>query len=41
MTILLTVGIRPGSFQDFRIESQRMTPTPMTFNRQAQSAKGR
>jgi len=39
--IRLVLGARPGSFQDFRIESHRMTPTPMSFSRPAISAKGR
>ena len=34
-------GVRPGTLQDFCIESQRMTPAPFTFSRQAQSPKGR
>ena len=34
-------GVRPGTLQDFCLESQRMTPTPYTFNRQSQSPKGR
>jgi hypothetical protein len=39
--ILLYLGARPGSFQDFRIESHRVTPTPFSPSRQAQSPKGR
>jgi hypothetical protein len=34
-------GARPGSFQDFHIETHRMTPTPVSFSRQSQSARGR
>ncbi|CAF0950787.1 unnamed protein product [Rotaria sordida] len=34
-------GVRPESFQDFRIESHRMTTTPLSFTRQSQSPKGR
>jgi hypothetical protein len=39
--ILLYLGARPGSFQDFRIESHRVTPTPFSPSRQTQSPKGR
>ncbi|CAF4899154.1 unnamed protein product [Rotaria socialis] len=38
MTIL---GARPGTLQDFCLESQRLVPTPFMFGRQAQSAKYR
>ncbi|CAF3750615.1 unnamed protein product [Rotaria sp. Silwood1] len=34
-------GVRPGTLQDFCIESQRMVPTPFMFSRQSQSAKNR
>lgn len=34
-------GYRPGTLQDFCIESQRMIPTPIVFSRQSQSAKSR
>ncbi|UJR22622.1 hypothetical protein I4U23_025663 [Adineta vaga] len=34
-------GVRPGTFQDFGIESHRVTPTPFTLTRQFQSAKSR
>jgi len=34
-------GVRPGTLQDFCIESQRMNPTPFMFTRQSQSAKSR
>ncbi|CAF2647567.1 unnamed protein product [Rotaria sp. Silwood2] len=37
----LSKGVRPGTLQDFCIESQRMVPTPFMFNRQSQSAKSR
>ncbi|CAF3333891.1 unnamed protein product [Rotaria sp. Silwood1] len=33
--------VRPESFQDFCIESHRMTTTPLSFVRQSQSPKGR
>ncbi|CAF4102206.1 unnamed protein product [Rotaria sp. Silwood2] len=33
--------VRPESFQDFCIESHRMTTTPLSFARQSQSPKGR
>ncbi|CAF1263136.1 unnamed protein product [Adineta steineri] len=34
-------GVRPGTFQEFSVESQRMTPSPFTLDRQFQSAKTR
>lgn len=37
----ISLGVRPGTLQDFCIESQRMIPAPFTFSRQSQSAKGR
>ncbi|CAF4172596.1 unnamed protein product [Rotaria sordida] len=37
----LSKGVRPGTLQDFCIESQRMVPTPFMFNRQSQSTKNR
>ncbi|CAF1149162.1 unnamed protein product [Rotaria sordida] len=37
----LSKGFRPGTLQDFCIESQRMVPTPFMFNRQSQSTKNR
>jgi hypothetical protein len=39
--IRFNLGGRPESFQNFLIESHRMTPTPIIFNRQSVSAKGR
>ncbi len=39
---MVYLGARPGCYQDFSIECHRMTPaTPINYNRQAQSAKGR
>ncbi|CAF3778294.1 unnamed protein product [Rotaria magnacalcarata] len=35
------LGVRPESYQDFCIESHRMTTTPLSFNRQTQSPKPR
>lgn len=35
------LGIRPGSYQDFCLESHRMNPTPLSFSRQLSSAKSR
>ncbi len=35
------LGVRPGSFKDFLIESHRVTPTPYSVSRQTPSAKGR
>ncbi|CAF4318857.1 unnamed protein product, partial [Adineta steineri] len=34
-------GVRPGTFQEFSVESQRMTPSSFTLDRQFQSAKTR
>ncbi|CAF0835886.1 unnamed protein product [Adineta ricciae] len=34
-------GVRPGTFQDFSIESQRVTPAPLSLSRQLRSAKSR
>jgi hypothetical protein len=39
--LLICLGVRPGTYQDFCIESQRVTPAPFTFGRQSLSAKNR
>jgi hypothetical protein len=39
--IFFYLGARPESFRDFRIDSHRMTPTPINFSRQSLSAKSR
>ena len=40
-SIRLDLGTRPESFQDFCVESHRLTPTPIGIHRQSLSAKGR
>jgi len=39
--LIIYLGVRPGTYQDFCIESQRVTPAPFTFGRQSLSAKNR
>ncbi|CAF4176833.1 unnamed protein product, partial [Rotaria magnacalcarata] len=41
INLMMILGARPGTLQDFCLESQRLVPTPFMFGRQAQSAKYR
>ena len=37
----ILLGVRPGTLQNFHLESHRMVPTPLMLNRQSQSVKSR